>query len=39
MRVENMDSEGASSGIEERWVSVQNVPPTIEPIASVRPRR
>ena len=37
MRLEVTDSEGASSGIEERWVSVQNVPPTIEPIASVLP--
>ena len=25
MRLEVTDSEGASSGIEERWVSVQNV--------------
>ena len=37
MRLEVTDSEGASSGIEERWVSVQNVAPTIEPIASVLP--
>ena len=37
MRLEVTDSEGASSGIEERWVSVQNVPPTIEPIAPVLP--
>jgi len=37
MRLEVTDSESASSGIEERWVSVQNVPPTIEPIASVLP--
>ena len=37
MRLEVTDSEGASSGIEERWVSVQNLPPTIEPITSVLP--
>lgn len=37
MRLEVTDSEGASSGVEERWVSVQNVPPTIEPIAPVLP--
>ena len=37
MRLEVTDSEGASSGIEERWVSVQNVPPTIEPIPPVLP--
>jgi hypothetical protein len=37
MRLEVTDSEGASSGVEERWVSVQNVPPIIEPIASVLP--
>ena len=37
MRLEVTDSEGASSGIEERWVSVQNLPPVIEPIASVLP--
>ena len=37
MRLEVTDSEGATSGIEERWVSVQNVPPTIEPIAPVLP--
>ena len=37
MRLEVTDSESASSGIEERWVSVQNVPPTIEPIAQILP--
>jgi hypothetical protein len=37
MRLEVTDSEGATSGIEERWVSVQNVPPTIEPISPVLP--
>ena len=37
MRLEVTDSEGASSGIEERWVNVQNVPPTIEAIAPVLP--
>lgn len=37
MRLEVTDSDGASSGVEERWVSVQNVPPTIEPIPSVLP--
>ena len=37
MRLEVTDSEGASSGVEERWVSVQNVPPTIEPIPPVLP--
>jgi len=37
MRLEVTDSEGASSGVEERWVSVQNVPPSIEPIAPVLP--
>ena len=37
MRLEVTDSEGASSGVEERWVSVRNVPPIIEPIPSVLP--
>ena len=37
MRLEVTDSEGASSGIEERWVSVQNVAPIIEPIPPVLP--
>ena len=37
MRLEVTDSEGASSGIEERWVSVQNLPPVIKPIPSVLP--
>ena len=37
MRLEVTDSEGASSGVEERWVNVQNLPPTIEPISPVLP--
>lgn len=37
MRLEVTDTEGASSGVEERWVSVNNVPPTIEPLESVLP--
>ena len=37
MRLEVSDSEGASSGVEERWVTVNNVPPVIEPLASVLP--
>ena len=37
MRLEVTDTEGASSGVEERWVNVRNVPPVIEPIASVLP--
>ena len=37
MRLEVTDSEGASSGVEERWVNVQNLPPVIEPIAPVLP--
>lgn len=37
MRLEVADSEGATSGVEERWVSVRNIPPVIEPIPSVLP--
>ena len=37
MRLEVTDSEGASSGVEERWVNVRNVPPVIEPIPTVLP--
>ena len=37
MRLEVTDSEGATSGVEERWVSVRNVPPVIDPIPSVLP--
>jgi hypothetical protein len=37
MRLEVTDTEGASSGVEERWVSVNNVPPVIEPLASTLP--
>ena len=37
MRLEVADSEGASSGVEERWVNVRNVPPVIMPIDSVLP--
>ena len=37
MRLEVSDSEGASSGVEERWVTVNNVPPVIEPLDSVLP--
>ena len=37
MRVEVTDTDGASSGIEERWVSVRNVAPTILPLTSVLP--
>ena len=29
MRLEVTDSEGASSGVEERWVNVRNVPPVL----------
>ena len=37
MRLEVTDTEGASSGVEERWVTVKNVPPVIEPLPSVLP--
>ena len=37
MRLEVTDSEGASSGVEERWVTVNNVPPIIEPLDAVLP--
>ena len=37
MRLEVTDTEGASSGVEERWVSVNNLPPTIQPLDSVLP--
>jgi len=37
MRLEVSDTDGASSGVEERWVTVNNVPPVIEPLASVLP--
>jgi len=37
MRLEVTDTEGASSGVEERWVSVNNVPPTIQPLDGVLP--
>ena len=37
MRLEVTDTEGASSGVQERWVSVNNVPPIIQPIESVLP--
>ena len=38
MRLEVTDSEGALSGVEERWVNVRNVPPAIEPIPNRVPR-
>ena len=37
MRLEVTDTEGASSGVQERWVSVKNVAPVIEPLPSVLP--
>ena len=37
MRLEVSDSEGASSGTYERWVSVANVPPVVEPLEEVLP--
>lgn len=37
MRLEVTDGEGASSGVEERWVTVNNVPPVIEPLDAVLP--
>lgn len=37
MRLEVTDTEGASSGVQERWVSVTNVPPVIEPLDPVLP--
>ena len=37
MRLEVSDSEGASSGTYERWVSVANVPPVVQPLEGVLP--
>ncbi|MEC8106787.1 MAG: hypothetical protein VX115_03495, partial [Candidatus Thermoplasmatota archaeon] len=37
MRLEVSDSEGASSGTYERWVSVANVPPVVQPLEQVLP--
>ena len=37
MRLEVLDTEGASSGIEERWVSVRNLAPVIEPLIEILP--
>ena len=37
MRLEVSDSEGASSGTYERWVSVANVPPVVQPLEEVLP--
>ena len=37
MRLEVRDSEGASSGTYERWVSVANVPPIVQPLEEVLP--
>jgi len=37
MRLEVSDSEGASSGTYERWVSVANVPPVVQPLDEVLP--
>jgi len=37
MRLEITDSEGESSGVEERWISVANVAPTIEPLNQILP--
>ena len=37
MRLEVSDTEGASSGTYERWVSVANVPPVVQPLQQVLP--
>ena len=37
MRLEITDSEGATSGIEERWISVANIPPSIAPLNQILP--
>ena len=37
MRLEVSDTDGASSGTYERWVSVANVPPVVQPLEEVLP--
>lgn len=37
IRLQVTDSEGASSAVEERWVNVRNIAPTIEPLDQILP--
>ena len=37
VRLEVSDNDGEASQIEERWISIRNVPPVIQPLASLLP--
>ena len=37
IRLEVSDSDGEASRVEERWINIRNVPPTIEPLVSLLP--
>ena len=37
IRLEVSDSDGEASLVEERWINIRNIPPVIEPLASLLP--
>ena len=37
IRLEVSDTDGEASRVEERWINIRNVPPTIEPLVSLLP--